>query len=308
MEFRHTPVLLKEVLNLLDCHPGKIVVDGTVGGGGHAYEILKSIVPLGFLIGIDRDPNALRAAERKLKEFEGYFALVHANFVDVKKVLEYFDIQAVDGILLDLGVSSHQLDENERGFTYMQDAPLDMRMDPGQNFSAYNVVNEYSEKDIERIIRDYGEERWAGRIARYIVSNRPIETTEHLVEVIKMAIPAAARRKGPHPAKRTFQAIRIEVNQELSLLPKAIENAIDALKPGGRLCVITFHSLEDRIVKQTYRSLSNVCICPPDFPVCTCGRQPVVKVVTNKPVTPSSSEIFENPRSRSAKARCCEKL
>ncbi|SFQ32800.1 16S rRNA (cytosine(1402)-N(4))-methyltransferase RsmH [Caldicoprobacter faecalis] len=308
MEFSHTPVLLNEVLELLNCHPGQVIVDGTVGGGGHAHEILKRIVPGGFLIGIDRDPNALEAAQKKLREFEGCFKLVHANFADVKEVLKSLGIDAVDGMLLDLGVSSYQLEERARGFTYMQDAPLDMRMDPTQTFSAYNVVNEYSQQELERVIRDYGEERWAKRIAQFIVNSRPIETTGQLVDVIKKAIPAAARREGPHPAKRTFQAIRIEVNQELSLLSKAIEDAVDVLKPGGRLCVISFHSLEDRIVKQMFRSLSNPCTCPPDSPVCTCGRRPRVKVLTSKPVTPTSSEVSANPRSRSAKARCCQKL
>jgi 16S rRNA (cytosine1402-N4)-methyltransferase len=308
MEFSHTPVLLNEVIKLLDCHPGQVIVDGTVGGGGHAYEILKRIIPGGFLIGIDRDPNALEAAQKKLEEFEGCFKLVHANFANVKEVLKSLGIDAVDGMLLDLGVSSYQLEEKDRGFTYMQDAPLDMRMDPTQTFSAYNVVNEYSQQELERVIREYGEERWAKRIAEFIVSSRPIETTGQLVDVIKRAIPAAARREGPHPAKRTFQAIRIEVNQELNLLPRAIESAVEVLKPGGRLCIISFHSLEDRIVKQMFRSLSNPCTCPPDSPVCICGRRPLVKVLTSKPVTPTSREVSANPRSRSAKARCCQKL
>jgi 16S rRNA (cytosine1402-N4)-methyltransferase len=308
MEFSHTPVLLDEVLKLLDCHPGQVIVDGTVGGGGHAYEILKRIIPGGFLIGIDRDPNALEAAQKKLEEFEGCFKLVHANFADVKEVLKSLGIDAVDGMLLDLGVSSYQLEERARGFTYMQDAPLDMRMDPTQTFSAYNVVNEYSQQELERVIREYGEERWAKRIAEFIVKSRPIGSTGELVDVIKRAIPAAARREGPHPAKRTFQAIRIEVNQELNLLPRAIESAVEVLKPGGRLCIISFHSLEDRIVKQMFRSLSNPCTCPPDSPICICGRRPLVKVLTSKPVTPTSSEVSENPRSRSAKARCCQKL
>ena len=308
MEFGHTPVLLDEVLKLLDCHPGQVMVDGTVGGGGHAYEILKRIVPGGFLVGIDRDPSALEAAQKRLEEFEGCFKLVHANFADIKEVLQSLGIDAVDGGLLDLGVSSYQLDEAARGFTYMQDAPLDMRMDPTQTFSAYHVVNEYPQQELERVIREYGEERWARRIAEFIVSSRPIETTGQLVDVIKRAIPAAARREGPHPAKRTFQAIRIEVNQELKLLPVAIENAVEVLKPGGRLCIISFHSLEDRIVKQTFRNLSNPCTCPPDSPICICGRRPVVKVMTGKPVVPTSREVSANPRSRSAKARCCQKL
>ncbi|NLX70744.1 MAG: 16S rRNA (cytosine(1402)-N(4))-methyltransferase RsmH [Clostridiales bacterium] len=308
MEFSHTPVLLYEVVELLQCSTGNIIVDGTVGGGGHAYEILKRILPGGHLIGIDRDPNALEAAEKRLKEFEGNFTLIHSNFIDIERVLGELGITEVDGILMDLGVSSHQLDEKQRGFSYMQDAPLDMRMDPTQDFSAYDVVNEYSQSELKRIIWNYGEERWADRIARFIVDSRPIETTGQLVEVIKRAIPAAARRSGPHPAKRTFQAIRIEVNQELSLLSEAIENAVKMLRPGGRLCIITFHSLEDRIVKQTFRTLYNPCVCPPQAPICTCGRQPIVKIITGRPVTPSASEVSDNPRSRSAKARACEKI
>ncbi len=308
MEFSHTPVLLYEVVELLQCSTGNIIVDGTVGGGGHAYEILKRILPGGHLIGIDRDPNALEAAEKRLKEFEGNFTLIHSNFIDIERVLGELGITEVDGILMDLGVSSHQLDEKQRGFSYMQDAPLDMRMDPTQDFSAYDVVNEYSQSELKRIIWNYGEERWADRIARFIVDSRPIETTGQLVEVIKRAIPAAARRSGPHPAKRTFQAIRIEVNQELSLLSEAIENAVKMLRPGGRLCIITFHSLEDRIVKQTFRTLYNPCVCPPQAPICICGRQPIVKIITGRPVTPSASEVSDNPRSRSAKARACEKI
>ncbi len=308
MEFSHTPVLLYEVVELLQCSTGNIIVDGTVGGGGHAYEILKRILPGGHLIGIDRDPNALEAAEKRLKEFEGNFTLIHSNFIDIERVLGELGITEVDGILMDLGVSSHQLDEKQRGFSYMQDAPLDMRMDPTQDFSAYDVVNEYSQSELKRIIWNYGEERWADRIARFIVDSRPIETTGQLVEVIKRAIPAAARRSGPHPAKRTFQAIRIEVNQELSLLSEAIENAVKMLRPGGRLCIITFHSLEDRIVKQTFCTLYNPCVCPPQAPICICGRQPIVKIITGRPVTPSASEVSDNPRSRSAKARACEKI
>ncbi|MGI6188955.1 MAG: 16S rRNA (cytosine(1402)-N(4))-methyltransferase RsmH [Clostridiales bacterium] len=308
MEFSHTPVLLQEVMDLLGCSPGNVVVDCTVGGGGHAYEILKRILPGGYLIGIDRDPNALNAAEKRLEEFANHFTLVHSNYINMERILEDLGIKEVDGILMDLGVSSHQLDEKERGFSYMQDASLDMRMDPTQAFSAYNVVNEYSQNELRRIIRNYGEERWADRIAGFIVDNRPVETTGQLVDIIKRAIPAGARRSGPHPAKRTFQAIRIEVNQELSQLGESIEKAVKMLRPGGRLCIITFHSLEDRIVKRAFRDLSNPCICPTGAPICTCGRKPEVKIITGRPVTPSAAELSINPRSRSAKARACERI
>jgi 16S rRNA (cytosine1402-N4)-methyltransferase len=308
MEFSHTPVLLQEVMDLLGCSPGNVVVDCTVGGGGHAYVILKRILPGGYLIGIDRDPNALNAAEKRLEEFANHFTLVHSNYINMERILEDLGIKEVDGILMDLGVSSHQLDEKERGFSYMQDASLDMRMDPTQAFSAYNVVNEYSQNELRRIIRNYGEERWADRIAGFIVDNRPVETTGQLVDIIKRAIPAGARRSGPHPAKRTFQAIRIEVNQELSQLGESIEKAVKMLRPGGRLCIITFHSLEDRIVKRAFRDLSNPCICPTGAPICTCGRKPEVKIITGRPVTPSAAELSINPRSRSAKARACERI
>ena len=308
MEFSHTPVLLQEVMDLLGCSPGNVVVDCTVGGGGHAYEILKRILPGGYLIGFDRDPNALNAAEKRLEEFANHFTLVHSNYINMERILEDLGIKEVDGILMDLGASSHQLDEKERGFSYMQDASLDMRMDPTQAFSAYNVVNEYSQNELRRIIRNYGEERWADRIAGFIVDNRPVETTGQLVDIIKRAIPAGARRSGPHPAKRTFQAIRIEVNQELSQLGESIEKAVKMLRPGGRLCIITFHSLEDRIVKRAFRDLSNPCICPTGAPICTCGRKPEVKIITGRPVTPSAAELSINPRSRSAKARACERI
>ena len=308
MEFSHTPVLLQEVMDLLGCSPGNVVVDCTVGGGGHAYEILKRILPGGYLIGFDRDPNALNAAEKRLEEFANHFTLVHSNYINMERILEDLGIKEVDGLLMDLGASSHQLDEKERGFSYMQDASLDMRMDPTQAFSAYNVVNEYSQNELRRIIRNYGEERWADRIAGFIVDNRPVETTGQLVDIIKRAIPAGARRSGPHPAKRTFQAIRIEVNQELSQLGESIEKAVKMLRPGGRLCIITFHSLEDRIVKRAFRDLSNPCICPTGAPICTCGRKPEVKIITGRPVTPSAAELSINPRSRSAKARACERI
>ena len=308
MEYHHIPVLLHETLELLEPEPGGTYVDGTLGGGGHSEEILKIIHPAGRLIGIDRDPAACKAASERLEAWSESFTPVHGNYVDIKDILAKFNITAVNGVLLDLGVSSHQLDSPERGFSYHEDVRLDMRMDTTQEFSAYELVNQASQEELTRIIWDYGEERWAKRIAAFIVKHRPLETTGQLVEVIKKAIPAAARRGGPHPARRTFQALRIAVNQELSLLEQALRNAVDVLKPGGRLCVITFHSLEDRIVKNTFRSLKDPCICPPEAPVCTCGRTPVVKIITRKPVVPSQEELDSNARARSAKLRACEKL
>jgi len=288
--------------------PGCIYVDGTMGGGGHSEEILKRIYPTGRLIGIDRDPAAYKAASERLKAWSESFTPVHGNFADIKNILATLNISAVDGVLLDLGVSSHQLDSPERGFSYHEDVRLDMRMDTTQEISAYELVNQSSEEELARIIWDYGEERWAKRIAAFIVKHRPLETTGQLVEVIKKAIPAAARREGPHPARRTFQALRIAVNQELSLLEQALRDAVEVLKPGGRLCVITFHSLEDRIVKQTFRSLKDPCICPPEAPVCTCGKTPVVDIITRKPIVPKEEELKDNARARSAKLRVCEKI
>jgi 16S rRNA (cytosine1402-N4)-methyltransferase len=308
MEFHHIPVLLKETLEYLNPVPGGIYVDGTMGGGGHSLEIAKRIAPAGRLIGIDRDPAAIQAASERLKDYKGLFTPVHGNYVDVREFLKALNIDGIDGMLMDLGVSSHQLDVTERGFSYHEDVRLDMRMDTTQSFSAYEVVNEYSAQELARIIWEYGEERWAKRIARFIVESRPITTTAELVEAIKKAVPASARRDGPHPARRTFQAIRIEVNQELSLLEDAVRNAVSVLKPGGRLCVITFHSLEDRIVKTTFRNLKDPCTCPPGAPVCICGKEPVIHIITRKPIVPSSEELDSNPRSRSAKLRVCEKL
>lgn len=308
MQFNHTPVLLDEVLEMLKPHPGEIMVDGTLGGAGHAIEIIKSVIPGGRLIGIDRDTNALEAAEKRLKDFEGNFVLLHDNFVHIKDILSRLDISGIDGMLLDLGVSSHQLDTADRGFTYKVDVPLDMRMDPTQSFSAWNVVNEYSVKELTRVIREYGEERWASRIAKFIVDSRPVDTTGELVDIIKAAIPASARRTGGHPAKRTFQAIRIEVNDELGILKQAITDAVDVLNPGGRLCIITFHSLEDRLVKQTFRMLKNPCTCSPQAPICTCGKKPVVNLINKKPITSTQEELNLNPRSHSAKLRGCQKL
>lgn len=308
MQFTHKSVLYEESLELLNCKPGHIVVDGTLGGGGHARGILESIVPGGKLIGIDRDPQALEYATEKLSEFEDTFIPIHGNFADVDSILRDLDIESIDGMILDIGVSSPQLDNVERGFTYREDAPLDMRMNPDQDFSAYDVVNDYSREQLTKIIGSYGEERWASRIAQFIVDNRPIETTGKLVTIIKAAIPAGARRRGPHPAKRTFQAIRIEVNGELDALKQGIDRAIEVLKPGGRLCIISFHSLEDRIVKRAFKRLEDPCICAKDAPICVCGLEPKVEIVTRKPIMASERELKGNPRARSARLRACQKL
>ena len=307
MNFHHVPVLFNETIEMLDCKPGDIIVDGTLGGGGHAQAILERILPGGTLIGIDRDPDALEAASRRLHKYQDSLITIHDNFANIESILDKLGVEAIAGMIMDLGVSSYQLDEGSRGFSYQSNALLDMRMDPTQELSAYDVVNQYDERRLAKIISQYGEERWAARIAKFIVSNRPIDTTEELTQVIKAAIPAKARRQGSHPAKRTFQAIRIEVNKELEILEGAIESAVNKLKPGGRLCIITFHSLEDRIVKNTFRRLQNPCTCPPDAPICICGNQPLVKVITRKPIIPSEQEISQNPRSRSA-ARACQKL
>lgn len=308
MDFHHIPVLFNETIEMLDCKPGDIIVDGTLGGGGHAQAILERILPGGTLIGIDRDPDALEAASRRLHKYQDSLITVHDNFANIESILDKLGIEAIDGMIMDLGVSSYQLDKGSRGFSYQSDAPLDMRMDPTQELSAHDVVNKYDERRLARIISQYGEEKWAARIAKFIVNNRPINTTEELAQVIKAAIPAKARRRGPHPAKRTFQAIRIEVNKELEILEGAIESAVSKLRPGARLCIITFHSLEDRIVKNTFRKLQNPCSCPPNAPICICGNQPLVKVITRKPIIPSQQEISQNPRSRSAKLRACQKL
>jgi len=308
MEFKHVSVLLEECLEALNIKKDGTYVDCTLGGAGHSKEILKRI-ETGKLIGIDQDQDALHNAKTILSQYSNVI-LVHSNFEMIKSIIEDHAPEGVDGILMDLGVSSYQLDEGERGFSYMKDAPLDMRMNQDDPFSAYEVVNEYDEEKIYRIIRDYGEEKFAKRIAGFIAKARqdkPINTTLELVEIIKNAIPARARREGPHPAKRTFQAIRIEVNRELSILKDTIEDAVDGLKPGGRLAIITFHSLEDRIVKNTYRDLMDPCTCPKNMP-CVCGKTATVKILTRKPILPSELEIEENPRSRSAKLRVLEKL
>lgn len=311
MEFKHTSVLFKETIDSLAVKPDGVYVDGTLGGGGHASGICERLGSKGLLIGIDRDKDALAAAEKRLEAYKCRKIFVQSNYSQVKSVLEDNCIDKINGAVLDLGVSSFQLDNSERGFSYMQDAPLDMRMNADDSFSAYDVVNTYSEKELARIIREYGEERWASRIASFIVKKRaeaPLTSTFELVDAIKAAVPASARREGPHPAKRTFQAIRIEVNDELSQLKKAVDEFCDVLAPGGRLAVITFHSLEDRIVKEIFARRVHPCTCPPEFPVCVCGKIPDIKKVTGKPLTASKEELLANPRARSAKLRVAEKL
>lgn len=311
MEFRHNPVLLNECVENLKIRPDGIYVDGTLGGGGHSSEILKRLGENGTLVGIDRDQDALQASEARLKSFPARKLFAQGNYADAREILKRFDILHVDGVLLDIGVSSFQLDNPERGFSYMHDAPLDMRMDQKSDFSAYDVVNGYSQQELSDVISKYGEERWASRIAEFIVRARkkaPVESTSQLVEIIKAAIPASARRTGPHPAKRTFQAIRIEVNDELGQLESALDMFCDLLAPGGRLCVITFHSLEDRIVKKKFEKRANPCTCPPEFPICVCGKKADVKKITKKPITPTGKELELNPRARSAKLRVIEKL
>ena len=308
MEFHHISVLLNECIDNLNITPDGIYVDGTMGGGGHSLEIAKRLTT-GRLICIDQDPTAHEAAGKRLAEYKDRITFVRDNFGNIANILDSLGIEKIDGMLLDIGVSSHQLDEAERGFSYQQDAPLDMRMNPDRPFSAYDVVNGYDEDELDRVIFTYGEERWARRIAQFIVKEReakPIETTGELVDIIKKAVPKGARKDGPHPAKRTFQAIRIEVNGELEVLQRAIDDVAARLAVGGRLCIITFHSLEDRIVKEAFRKQENPCICPPQFPVCVCGKKPLGRVITRKPILPSKEELEENPRSRSAKLRVLE--
>lgn len=311
MEFRHTSVLLHECIESLAVKPDGIYVDGTLGGGGHASAICEKLSEKGLLVGIDRDRDALDAAEKRLSPYKCRKLFVQSNYSDIKRVLREHGIDSIDGATLDLGVSSFQLDNRERGFSYMQKAPLDMRMNRDDGFSAYDVVNGYGEKELADIIKKYGEERWAARIAAFIVkarADKPIEDTEELVEIIKRAIPASARRDGPHPAKRTFQAIRIEVNDELTQLEKAADEFCDVLAKGGRFAVITFHSLEDRIIKETFSRRADPCTCPKDFPVCVCGKKADIKKVTGKPIVPSPEETENNPRARSAKLRVAEKI
>lgn len=310
MEFSHVPVLFQETIDSLSVRPDGVYVDGTLGGGGHSEGICSLLGPDGILIGIDRDTDALEAAAERLKDVRCHTIFVHGNYTDIKEIIRREGISAIDGAVLDLGVSSFQLDEAERGFSYMHSAPLDMRMDRSASFSAYDVINGYSREDLTRIIREYGEEKWASRIASFIVQERegrPVETTGQLVEIIKKAVPASARRQGPHPAKRTFQAVRIEVNDELGGLRTAVDQFIDVLAPGGMLCIITFHSLEDRIVKQRFQKGENPCVCPPGLP-CVCGKMPEIRRIPKKAVLPSAAEIAANPRARSAKLRVARKL
>lgn len=310
MEFSHISVLYEEVLENLNIKPDGVYVDGTLGGGGHAFGLCERLGNDGLFIGIDRDTDALEAASRRLESLPCKKIFVHDNYSNIKKILSDLDMSEINGAMLDLGVSSFQLDAEERGFSYMKPAALDMRMDAQAGFSAYDVVNKYSEQELFKIIKDYGEEKWAKRIAHFIVDARKqeeIKTTDRLVEIIKNAIPAAARRNGPHPAKRTFQAIRIEVNDELGGLETAVDDFIDVLAPAGRLSIITFHSLEDRIVKEKFAYRENPCTCPRNMP-CICGLKPELRRITRKPLLPSEKEVEENPRSRSAKLRVAEKL
>ena len=311
MEFRHTSVLLAESVDALHVRPDGIYVDGTLGGGGHSVRIAGKLSEGGRLIGIDQDAAAIEAAGKRLERFGERVTVIRSNYADMKTLLLQTGITSVDGILLDLGVSSYQLDDAQRGFTYREeDAPLDMRMDQRQEYTAREVVNSMSVEELTRIIREFGEEKFAGRIAHRIAQERekcPIETTGQLTQIVKDAIPARARATGRHPARRTFQAIRIEVNGELRVLRESLDDMIGLLNPGGRICIITFHSLEDRIVKDAFRRAENPCICPPEFPVCVCGRKPLGRVITRKPVVPSDEEMEQNPRSKSAKLRVFEK-
>ncbi len=309
-EFYHVSVLLDECIEGLNIKPDGIYVDGTLGGAGHSSQIAKRLTT-GRLIGIDRDPVALKAASERLAPYMDRVMLVHSNFCEIKSVLRELNIPGVDGILLDLGVSSPQLDDAQRGFSYMADAPLDMRMNSGDALSAYTVVNTWSQEELKRILYDYGEERYAPQIASAICRRRtekPIETTLELVDVIRSAMPSAALREKQHPAKRSFQAIRIAVNDELGSVEQMMEDAIPCLNPGGRLAIITFHSLEDRIVKNGMTAASKGCTCPPSFPVCVCGKKPQVKLISRKPIISGDEELERNPRARSAKLRVCEKL
>ena len=309
-EFHHVSVLLDECIDGLNIKPDGIYVDGTLGGAGHSSCIAAKLTT-GRLIGIDRDPVALRAAGERLKPYADRVTLVHSNFCEIRQVLEDLNIDGVDGILLDLGVSSPQLDDGARGFSYMADAPLDMRMNSEDALTAYTVVNTWSQEELKRILYTYGEERYSPQIAAAICRRReekPIETTLELVDIIRSAMPAAALREKQHPAKRSFQAIRIAVNDELGSVEKVMRDAIPALNPGGRLAIITFHSLEDRIVKQGMADAAKGCTCPPNFPVCVCGKKPKVKIIGRKPITSTEEELERNPRARSAKLRVCEKI
>lgn len=311
MEFKHKSVLLNETIESLNVMPDGIYVDGTIGGGGHSYEICKRLGEKGRLIGIDQDADAIEAASLRLKEFKDKISLVHSNYNNIKSVVNDLGINKVDGIVLDLGVSSYQLDNPERGFTYREDVPLDMRMDRESSMTARDIVNDYSEMELFRVIKDYGEEQFAKNIAKHIVkarSEKPIETTGELNEIIKAAIPAKMREHGGHPSKKTYQAIRIELNHELTVLENSLDTMIELLNPKGRLSIITFHSLEDRIVKNIFRKNMNPCTCPPDFPVCVCGKKPTGRIITRKPIVPSEEEIAENKRAKSSKLRVFERI
>ena len=308
MNFHHSSVMLDECIEALNIKPDGVYVDCTLGGGGHSLEIARRLTNGGTLVGIDRDSNALTHAGTVLAEFAERIRLVKGSFFDIRQILDGLGIEKIDGVLADLGVSSHQLDEPSRGFSYMHDAPLDMRMDETADFSAYDVVNGYSEGKLVKLIFDYGEERFARRIAALIVEQRPVATTLELVAIIKQAIPARVREKGQHPAKRTFQAIRIEVNGEIATLGQAIEDMAMALKPQGRIAVISFHSLEDRAVKTTFRKLEGGCTCPREFPQCVCNNPQILKIITRKPVISTQAELERNHRARSAKLRVAERV
>ena len=311
MEFSHVSVLLNETIEQLHIRPDGIYVDGTLGGGGHSYEICRRLSEKGRLVGIDQDADAIEAAGKRLEEFRDRVTIVRSNYCDMRQVLQKLGIEKVDGIVLDLGVSSYQLDAAERGFTYRVDAPLDMRMDQRQTKTAKDIVNGYSEEALYRVIRDLGEERFAGNIAKHIVAARakkPIETTGELTEIIRSAIPAKLRAVGGHPAKRTFQAIRIELNHELEVLKSSLDDMIDLLNPGGRICVITFHSLEDRIVKTIFKTNENPCTCPSSFPVGVCGKKPKGRAAAKKPILPGEEELERNKRAKSAKLRVFERI
>lgn len=310
MEFEHKSVLLDETINGLNIKPDGIYVDGTLGGGGHAYEVCTRLGTKGSIIGIDQDAAAIEAADARLKDFGEKVTIVRSNYCDMKSKLHELGIDKVDGIVLDLGVSSYQLDTAERGFSYREDAPLDMRMDTRQKMTARDIVNDYEEMELYRVIRDYGEDKFAKNIAKHIVAARkvkPIETTGELTEIIRASIPMKYQKKSGHPAKRTFQAIRIELNRELEVLKDSLDDMIDLLNPGGRLCIITFHSLEDRIVKSAFRKNENPCTCPSDFPVCVCGKVSKGSILTRKPILPSEEEMEENSRAKSAKLRIFER-
>jgi S-adenosyl-methyltransferase mraW len=310
MEFVHKSVLLNETIDGLNIQPDGIYVDGTLGGGGHAYEVCRRLGDKGSIVGIDQDAAAIEAAGNRLKDFGEKVTIVRSNYCDMKSKLHELGIDKVDGIVLDLGVSSYQLDTAERGFSYREDAPLDMRMDTRQKMTARDIINDYEEMELYRVIRDYGEDKFAKNIAKHIVAARkvkPIETTGELTEIIRASIPMKYQKKSGHPAKRTFQAIRIELNRELEVLKDSLDDMIDLLNPGGRLCIITFHSLEDRIVKSAFRKNENPCTCPSDFPVCVCGKVSKGSILTRKPILPSEEEMEENSRAKSAKLRIFER-